>query len=149
MDEFGCSLELANLGLSLYVLGLGLGPLLFSPLSEVWSPCTATSPITDMCQFYGRRPIYVASTTLFLIWLIPCAVAQNMETLIIARFFNGVSGSAFLAVAAGTVVDMFVPQQLLIPMTVFTGSPFIGPAIGPLVGGFINSYTTWYVRRVC
>jgi hypothetical protein len=38
MEEFGSSLEVANLGLSLYVLGLGLGPLLFSPLSEVWEP---------------------------------------------------------------------------------------------------------------
>jgi hypothetical protein len=38
MVEFGCSLELANVGLSLFVLGLGLGPLLFSPLSEVWLP---------------------------------------------------------------------------------------------------------------
>jgi hypothetical protein len=38
IKEFGCSEEIANLGLSLYVLGMGLGPLLFSPLSEVWFP---------------------------------------------------------------------------------------------------------------
>lgn len=36
MEEFDCSLELVNLGLSLYLLGLGLGPLIFGPLSEVW-----------------------------------------------------------------------------------------------------------------
>lgn len=35
MVEFGCSLEICNLGLSLYMIGLALGPLLFSPLSEV------------------------------------------------------------------------------------------------------------------
>ncbi|KAF2124243.1 MFS general substrate transporter [Dothidotthia symphoricarpi CBS 119687] len=127
MEEFGCSLEITNLGLSLYVLGLGLGPLIFSPLSE----------------FYGRRPIYITSTVFFLIWLIPCAVAKNIETLLVARFLNGLSGSAFLAVAGGTVVDLFVPQQLLVPMTVFTGAPFVGPALGPLISGFVNSFTTW------
>jgi len=78
-----------------------------------------------------------------LIWLIPCAVSQNIQTLLIARFFNGLSGSAFLSVAGGTVVDLFIPQQLLLPMTIFTGAPFIGPALGPIVGGFINSFTTW------
>ena len=34
-DEFGCSEEVATLGLSLFVIGLGLGPMLLGPLSEV------------------------------------------------------------------------------------------------------------------
>ncbi|KAK5988546.1 Efflux pump atB [Cladobotryum mycophilum] len=127
IEKFGCSQEIVTLGLSLYVLGLGIGPLIFSPLSE----------------FYGRRPIYIVSTVFFLIWLIPCAAAQNIETLLVARFLNGLSGGAFLGVAGGTVVDMFVPQQLLLPMTIFTGAPFVGPALGPLIGGFINSFTNW------
>ncbi|KIN05445.1 hypothetical protein OIDMADRAFT_39676 [Oidiodendron maius Zn] len=127
IKEFECSQEIANLGLSLYVLGLGIGPLVFSPLSE----------------FYGRRPIYITSTVFFLIWLIPCAVAQNIQTILVARFLNGLSGSAFLSVAGGTVVDLFIPQELLLPMTVFTGAPFVGPALGPLIGGFINSFTVW------
>lgn len=33
--EFGCSLEICNLGLSLYMAGMACGPLIFSPLSEV------------------------------------------------------------------------------------------------------------------
>lgn len=70
-----------------------------------------------------------------------------MATLLVARFLDGFSGSAFLAVAAGTIVDMFHPPQLLIPMTVFSGGTFVGPAIGPLIGGFICSFTTWQVSR--
>lgn len=80
---------------------------------------------------------------LILIWLSPCAVAQNTQTLLVARSLIALSGSAFLGVAGGIVVDLFIPQQLLLPMTVFTGAPFIGSALGPLVGGFINSFTTW------
>jgi len=76
-------------------------------------------------------------------WLIPCAAAQNIQTLLVARFLGGLSGSAFLGVAAGTVVDMFIPQQLLYPMTVFSGASFVGPALGPVMGGFINSFTDW------
>lgn len=36
-------------------------------------------------QFYGRRPIYLGAFTMFFIWIIPCAVAQNIQTLLIAR----------------------------------------------------------------
>ena len=111
----------------MFIMGLGIGPMLLGPLSE----------------FYGRRPIYLASFSFFLIWLIPSAVAKNIETMIIVRFFDGLSGSAFLSVAGGTVGDMFNRQQLQLPMLIYTASPFIGPSIGPLIGGFINQYTHW------
>ena len=81
-------------------------------------------------EFYGRRIIYIISFTFYLIWLIPCAVAQNIQTMLIARFFDGVAGSAFLSVAGGTVGDMFNRNQLQAPMMIFTASPFIGPPIG-------------------
>lgn len=83
-------------------------------------------------QLYGRRNVYIVSFTLFLIWLVPCAVARNIYTMIIARFFNGLSGSAFLSVAGGTVGDLFHRQELAALMRVYTASPFIGPEIGPL-----------------
>ncbi|OAL44718.1 MFS general substrate transporter [Pyrenochaeta sp. DS3sAY3a] len=127
MPEFGTSRLVCTLGLSLFVAGLGTGPMVLSPLSE----------------FYGRRLIYICSFTFFLIWMIPCAVAPNMATMLIARFLDGVAGSAFLSVAGGTVGDMFAKHELSLPMMVYTASPFVGPEIGPLVGGFIVEGTTW------
>jgi multidrug resistance protein len=108
-------------------MGLGIGPMLLGPLSE----------------FYGRRPIYIVSFTFFLIWIIPSAVAKNIQTMLIARFLDGLAGSAFLSVAGGTVGDLFNREQLQAPMMIYTASPFVGPSIGPLIGGFINQYTTW------
>lgn len=69
---------------------------------------------------------------MFLVWLIPCAVARNIETLLIGRLFSGLAGSAFLSVAGGTVADLFPRHELAAPMMVYTASPFIGPEIGPL-----------------
>jgi MFS family permease len=39
--------------------------------------------------------------------MFPCAFAHNMQTMLIARFLDGLAGSAFLSVAGGTVGDMF------------------------------------------
>jgi multidrug resistance protein len=126
-EEFGNSKIVATLGLSTFVIGVALGPMLLSPLSE----------------FYGRRPVYLVSWTMYLIWIIPSAVAKNIETMIIARFFDGLAGSAFLSVAGGTVGDMFARKDLQAPMMAFSMAPFIGPSLGPLVGGFINYFAYW------
>ncbi|RDL36997.1 MFS general substrate transporter [Venustampulla echinocandica] len=125
--EFNCSRIVATLGLSTFIMGLGMGPMLLGPLSE----------------FYGRRPIYLVSFTFFIIWIIPSAVARNIQTMLVARFIDGLSGSAFLSVAGGTVGDLFNREQLQFPMMIYTASPFMGPALGPLIGGFINQYTSW------
>lgn len=125
--DFHISREVATLGLSIFVCGLGLGPMVLAPLSE----------------FYGRRPIYIVAFGMYLVWLIPCAVANNIATMLVARFFDGFAGSAFLSVAGGTVGDLFNKQDLSFPMLVYTASPFLGPAIGPIIAGFINQYTLW------
>ena len=82
---------------------------------------------------YGRRYIYIISISFFLLWNIPCAVGQNIQTILVGRFLGGLAGSAFLSVAAGTVSDLFMPAKVGPPMMLFPLSPFIGPPLGPLV----------------
>lgn len=125
--ELGIPSLISILGLSLFVLGLGLGPLLTSPLSE----------------WYGRRPIYVVSWSLFVVWNVATAVAKNVQTVIITRFFTGFAGGTFLSVSGGTVSDVFLRSQIQLPMTLVSSAPFIGPCLGPLLGGFISCNTTW------
>ncbi|KAF6813831.1 major facilitator superfamily transporter [Colletotrichum sojae] len=125
--EFGNSRIVSTIGLSVFVLGISLGPMFLSPLSE----------------FYGRRPIYLVSWSMYVIWIIPSAVAKNIATMLVARFFDGLSGSAFLAVSGGTVSDLFARHELQAPMLMYSLAPFIGPCIGPLIGGFVNYNANW------
>lgn len=125
--EFGVSRLVVTIGLTTFVCGLGLGPMFLSPLSE----------------FYGRRPVYIGAFGMYLIWLIPCALAHNIETMLVVRFFDGLAGSAFLSVAGGVVGDIFTKDHLSAPMMVYTASPFAGPMLAPVAGGFIVQYTDW------
>ncbi|KAJ3548168.1 hypothetical protein NM208_g1136 [Fusarium decemcellulare] len=126
-QDFATTRFTSALGLSTFVLGIAFGPLLTAPLSEN----------------FGRRPIYLVSWSMFVVWTIPSAIAQNMATLIITRFFDGFSGSTFLSVAGGTAGDIFSKDQLQKPMIFVSLAPFIGPSLGPLLGGIINSYLHW------
>ena len=58
---FHVSKEVTILAISLYVMGLGTGPLLLGPLSE----------------FYGRNPVYYVSYAFFLVFSFPVAFAPN------------------------------------------------------------------------
>lgn len=125
--QFGVSRLAVTVGLSTFVCGLGLGPMFLSPLSE----------------FYGRRPIYLCAFGMYFIWLIPCALANNLQTMLVARFFDGLAGSAFLSVAGGTVGDTFPKEKLSLPMAIYSAAPFCGPLLGPVVGNFIAYYKSW------
>ena len=125
--EFGTSRLVSTIGLSVYVFGIALGPLLTGPLSE----------------WHGRRPIYLVSWSLFIVWTIPSAVARNIQTTIIARFFCGFAGGTFLSVAGGTVRDLFSNDGIQSPMALVSSAPFIGPCLGPVFGGFITHYAHW------
>ncbi|KAF8659474.1 hypothetical protein AX16_001841 [Volvariella volvacea WC 439] len=127
VNEFRVSHEVAVLSISLFVEGLGLGPLLVGPLSEV----------------YGRNIVYRVSYGLFFIFAWPVAFAPNIVVYLIFRFISGFCGSAFLSVAGGTVSDMFSDDTVANPMALYTISPFIGPVLGPLISGFINQALYW------
>ncbi|KGO50466.1 hypothetical protein PEX2_037830 [Penicillium expansum] len=125
--QFHISELVATVGLSLFIFGMGVGPMFVAPISE----------------FYGRRPIYIASLALFTIWLIPCAAANNFGTLLAGRMLGGLTSAAFQSVAGGTIGDLFTRETLQLPMMIYTATPFAGPVLGPLIGGFINSFTSW------
>lgn len=135
--EFNCSRTVSTLGISTYVLGIGFGPMFLAPLSEA----------------FGRRPIYLFAWILYVLWIIPQAVAHNIATMIVARLFDGLAGSAVLAVSGGTVSDLFSRDELQAPMLFYSLVQFLGPALGPVLGGFINSYVNWrwtyYFLLIC
>ncbi|KAF9071910.1 major facilitator superfamily domain-containing protein [Rhodocollybia butyracea] len=112
-EEFHVSKEVTVLAISLFVAGLGLGPLLAGPLSEV----------------YGRNIIYRISFLLLFAFSFGVAFAPNIVVYLIFRFITGFCGSTFLSVAGGSISDLFDNDTVATPMAVYTISPFIGPNV--------------------
>ncbi|KAJ0165360.1 putative MFS-type transporter [Colletotrichum tanaceti] len=126
-DEFNVSEEAALVSISVFVIGFGVGPMAFAPLSEI----------------YGRQVIYASTLLLAVVFIIPCAVADNFATLIVCRAIDGVAFSAPMTLVGGTLADLWRNEERGVPMAAFSAAPFIGPAIGPLVGGFLADATNW------
>ena len=109
---FGVSSIKSTLGLSLYVLGYGVGPLIFSPLSEI--------PII------GRNPVYIATMWLFVILSIPTAFAQNYAGLMVLRFLTGFFGSPCLASGGASLGDIYSLMSLPYAMMAWVAAAYCG-----------------------
>ena len=94
VEALGVSPTVASLGLALYVLGYGTGPLLFSPLSEI--------PIV------GRNPPYIITFAIFVILCVPTALVNNIGGLLALRFLQGFFSSPALATGGASFGDMVI-----------------------------------------
>ena len=126
-ETFGVSQEVSLLAITLFVVGFGVGPMAFAPLSEI-------------C---GRKIIYASTLLIAVIFIIPCAVAKNIGTLLVCRAIDGIAFSAPMTLVGGTLADLWRNEERGVPMAAFSAAPFIGPAIGPLVGGFTADHLGW------
>lgn len=112
MKEFNVTIVQATLGLSLYVLGYGIGPLIFSPLGEIPS--------------IGRNPVYIITMVLYVIISVPTAFASNFQTLVALRFFQGFFGSPCLASGGASVGDMYSLEALPYAMLAWVSASYCG-----------------------
>ncbi|KAH7327945.1 major facilitator superfamily domain-containing protein [Stachybotrys elegans] len=127
--RFGVSGIVASLGLAIYVLGYGVGPLLFSPLSEI--------------PRIGRNPVYIVTMFLFVIISIPTALVSSYAGLVVLRFFQGFFGSPCLASGGASLGDMYALQYLPYAMMAWVAAAYCGPALGPLLSGFSVPVEGW------
>ncbi|KAF4417260.1 hypothetical protein F53441_14527, partial [Fusarium austroafricanum] len=129
MRAFGVSQLKATLGLSLYVLGYGIGPLIFSPLSEI--------------PRIGRNPVYIVTMFLFVIISIPTALVNNYPGLMVLRFLQGFFGSPCLASGGASLGDIYSLMALPYAMMAWVSAAYCGPALGPLISGFAVPAKSW------
>ncbi|KAL2788765.1 major facilitator superfamily domain-containing protein [Aspergillus keveii] len=121
-EKYNVSLEVAILTCSIMVCGFAVGPLLWSPLSEI----------------IGRRPVYIISLGLYVIFNIPCALSPNIGGLLVCRFLCGVFSSSGLSLAGGTIADIWSIEERGMAIAYFAAAPYCGPVIGPIVCGWIT-----------
>ena len=122
MAIFGVSQVAATLGLCLFVAGYGLGPMLFSPMSEI--------------PQIGRNPVYLITLALFVALQVPTALATNFGMLLAFRFITGFFGSPVLATGGASLADMYSPSKRAYAMSIWGIAAICGPTLGPLVAGF-------------
>ncbi|KAI1342445.1 MFS general substrate transporter [Xylariaceae sp. FL0016] len=128
-SSFHASPSVAELGIALYCLGYGIGPLLWSPLSEI--------------PRVGRTWIYVATFAAFVVLALGASLVPDdgageaaLAPLFTLRFLLGLFGSPCLATAGATLEDLLAPHKLAYALSAWSVAATLGPALGPVMSGF-------------
>lgn len=112
--EFKVSQELSILGLSLFVVGFAVGPLLWAPASE----------------FYGRQVLFTITYAALTAFNAGAAGVKSFAGLVVLRFFAGAFGSSPLTNSGGVIADMFSQKERGFATACFAAAPFLGPSLG-------------------
>jgi len=128
---FGTSTEVITIGLTLYVLGYGLGPMIWSPLSEI--------------PQIGRNPIYIGTLVVFVFFNFGVVYAKNIGMLLAFRFLTGFFVSPVLATGGASLADIFSPAKRAYALSIFGIANIMGPSLGPVAGNWAAQYKgcTW------
>ncbi|KAF2714752.1 MFS general substrate transporter [Pleomassaria siparia CBS 279.74] len=128
MAEFNSTNEtLGAFITSVYLIGYSFGPLVIAPCSEQW----------------GRAIVYNICNFMFLIFNIACAVAPDLNSLIVFRMFAGIAASCPLTLGSGSIADMIPLEKRGLAMASYIMGPLLGPTFGPLAGGYLAVAKGW------
>ncbi|KAF7517857.1 hypothetical protein G7054_g13664 [Neopestalotiopsis clavispora] len=126
--DFGItSSVLAAFTVSIYLVGFAIGPLVISPLSEV----------------YGRLPIVHICNVVFIAFTIGCAASTNTAMFFVFRFIAGAACSAPMTIGGAVIADVTTPEKRGKAMSIWAMGPLLGPVVGPIVGGFVAQRLSW------
>ena len=131
LPEIGHSLSAdiaqVQLSLTVFFLALGLCQLLYGPLSD----------------HFGRKPPLYFGLALFVVGSIGCALAPDIETLIVLRFIAGVGACAGTVIPRAVVRDLHtgVEATKLTSMLMLVFS--VSPILAPLAGSLVISVASW------
>lgn len=129
MEDFDIGYTMAMLPLSLYVIGYGMGTMIFSPFSE--------NPLM------GRNSMYTITTFMYAVFQIPIALSKNIALLTVLRFLAGFFGSTPLANVGASFADFVKVPYMPVGLGVWGVVSLSGPALGPFFGSLIVEVRDW------
>ena len=89
----------------------------------------------------GRKPVMISGIILFILASYICMTAENLSTLIIARFFQGIGASVGTVTSRAIIRDSYSGDEAAKPLSRVTGTMGMAPMIAPVVGAIALSLT--------
>src|SRR5246127_403753 len=94
-------------------------------------------------DLYGRKRVFQAAVTFFVVGSVLCGLSQSMAMLVGARALQGIGGGG-ITVTASELIGEVVPLRERGRYQGILGAVFgVTTVIGPLLGGYFTDYLTW------
>lgn len=126
-ETFEVSNDIAQLTLSLSMLAIAFGTLVYGPLSDK----------------YGRRPIMFVGIAITIIGSIFCWLADSITWLIVGRFIQAFGGAVGLVLARAIVRDVYGAEEAARVIATLVMVMVVVPMLSPALGGELLDRFGW------
>lgn len=132
LNPIGLSIGTVNqnenqLLITMIFLGLGLGQLIFGPISDS----------------FGRKPVVYIGFTVFMLASFLCIAAPNIEIMVIGRILQGIGLSASRSISIAMIRDRFEGDYMAKIMSFVVTIFILVPIIAPTLGKFLLDNYGW------
>jgi DHA1 family bicyclomycin/chloramphenicol resistance-like MFS transporter len=122
--------------ITLYVIGLAVGQLIYGPISDAW----------------GRRPALLLGLSLYLGASLVALFAPSLQWLLAARLVQALGGAAGITLGRAIVRDTSEPARVTRDLALLNLLTLVGPGLAPIIGSYLAEHFGWraiYVFLVC
>jgi DHA2 family multidrug resistance protein len=91
----------------------------------------------------GRKRFFLICATIFTVSSFLSGIAPDLNTLIIARIFQGLGGGPIIPLSQAILWEIFPFHQRGLAMAVWGVGFILGPILGPTVGGYLADELSW------
>lgn len=126
-STFHISTARVSLSTGLYMMGMGIGSVVASPTAIL----------------FGKRPVYLVASILFIVTSVWCALSQSFTSLIFGRIFQGIAVSPVECLPSATVAEIFFLHERAYRLGIYTLLLLGGKNLVPLVSAAVINSLGW------
>src|ERR1700744_5846293 len=124
---FDSSISLAQMTVSMYMVGIACSQLIMGPLSDK----------------FGRRPVLLGGISLMVVASVACVFAESLPQLIAARFLQALGGASGMVISRAIVRDLYARDQISARLSLVIAVMMIAQMLSPLTGGLLDLAFGW------
>lgn len=125
--EFGTGSAGAQLTITLYLVSVTFGQLIYGPLSDR----------------FGRRPLLMGGLAVHMLGSLACVLALSIEMLVVARVVQALGACAGVVLARAVIRDAWPRDEAAAVLGYVTMGMTIAPMVAPVLGSLLEEAWSW------
>src|SRR5579862_7355038 len=112
--------------------------------SYIVAAAIMTAPIGWLADRFGRKKLFIICVAGFTVASFLCALAQNIEEMVLFRLLQGMAGAALVPLSQAVLLDAYSAEERNKAMAIWGVGVMLGPIMGPTLGAWLTDNYSWH-----